>query len=1609
VLALWLCALLQAPTAPTPDAPPAPGARGAHGAHAVYVDPHILVLDGDPAEWTAGTDPGVELSQREQLVRLGPPVEEGWSGPQDASLNLWLGWNEQDLILGGVVFDDVADYDPSAWYRGDSLELFLNMEDRAPQWGRDDFQIMLAPDWPERPWGVYARDVTNARTLLSDGGFGGVEVSAWPFDGGYRFEARIPWRNLTERSLRAQEKLPLNFALCDRDGRGRQESYLTWTGEADIALWADRRGELVLDPPTFEAASGGAGSEEGPRLRWPSLMLVFLAGMYGVALATRRAWREPRARRRAITAALALLALAGGVAVAARVGSRQGSASIRAGVERSWSRFERLLASGALGHPEPAELLRSAQALLNGKSITPVLESTSIHLLPPGNSLGPERATELRALPYRPFLRATPKEGEPSEGILLGPGEVCTLALAGPTSIDALGLVTRVSDRRYLRAGAAQVPVLAVDFLRNGEPVSPSREVRHSQDLHFEEDDHRQHPGLEPAFYERGGRLGRIHGDGLLFELASPREVDTVRIRHVGVEPSYQVQLVAASALVKKPRLTLPQGLRLNALGEWEWAQWNSAIEAEVSPQDRPRKSREVEARGALERPLALGEEPVGRVSLRDTTPQPLENRWDFLPIAVAASLAPFVVAILAEWLAARRRIRGKLAVGFAITSAVPLLVLTLLLEASLGQEHGIYEEERVASLLSRAEQDLDREQHELEREARRLLQIAQLRARVDGRFPQSSQELSSANWWGEGDPGAVRLLERVEANGNRIRVGSGPAWRQIPPDFAPQASGLMRPWGQLYVGGVAQTASGAEQPLLVLVARPPRILLAGADAGGVRILGGERDPLPVDQDLVPASAREARRALAEPGGALAAVLVVPRRERGVPVIADYSLNELLLAAGLTAVFTAALFAGILTGHIVGPIERLDRAVRMGQPSSPALEVEVQDEIGHLTGAVHSFASELANRVRQLETLQVAQEEFSSHLDHELARHAVIEFFQEQTAARSLWLLWCGEPGEEPRLYDAGGRNLAVPESATLLARVQSSGQAVDLGSAEELADLSDAERLLFGPCERLLGLPLVAGGNLRGVLLLGLGAQPAVDLAFLRAAASQAAIVLENARLYQQAVSDAVTGFLSDPGFKQRVSEEIQRAQSQAEAGVLLVQLRLTGLPADDARATARLREAARRLRQAVRGMAVFGRSGSADLRVAIPWSERKPNFAAVAKRISERVGTGAWPDGEAVTGLLTSHAAWPDDGPSGRLVLHLLDERLVQVQSAASPQSLAALRERLPPEFVAQSPLMLELLDTVRRVAEQEVTVLIVGETGVGKDRIAQLVHRWSPRQAGPLVHIHCPSLSSALIEDELFGHEAGAFTGAVGRRMGPFEYAAGGTVVLDEVGGLSQEGQVALLRLIETREVQPLGATRAVPLNVRILATTSSDLASEVDRGRFRGDLYFRLNVAQLAVPPLRLRRQDLTELVAAFVRRFNASADRPVTGVAPEVLDLFFDHDWPGNLRELENVLSRGLILAGGGELRPEHVVLEPAVWSGEAGPPLNERQIRLLESLPGGGKIGSSEHAVRHEVSARTALRDLLELADGGWLTREGQKRGTRFIRTAKAWIERSVQ
>jgi DNA-binding NtrC family response regulator len=230
--------------------------------------------------------------------------------------------------------------------------------------------------------------------------------------------------------------------------------------------------------------------------------------------------------------------------------------------------------------------------------------------------------------------------------------------------------------------------------------------------------------------------------------------------------------------------------------------------------------------------------------------------------------------------------------------------------------------------------------------------------------------------------------------------------------------------------------------------------------------------------------------------------------------------------------------------------------------------------------------------------------------------------------------------------------------------------------------------------------------------------------------------------------------------------------------------------------------------------------------------------------------------------------------------------------------------------------SPAMAQAIDLARKAAASRATVLLLGESGTGKEVFARAIHAWSDRVHEPFVAINCVGLSRELLESELFGHEKGAFTGAHRLKKGKLELAHRGTVFLDEVGDISQELQTKLLRFLQERDFERVGGTRPISVDVRILAATNRDLEAAVKHGKFREDLYHRLNVIAITLPPLRERRGDIPELARYFVDRFSRETKKPFTGVAPEALQRLVAYAWPGNVRELANVIERAVVLSEG---------------------------------------------------------------------------------------------
>jgi formate hydrogenlyase transcriptional activator len=267
--------------------------------------------------------------------------------------------------------------------------------------------------------------------------------------------------------------------------------------------------------------------------------------------------------------------------------------------------------------------------------------------------------------------------------------------------------------------------------------------------------------------------------------------------------------------------------------------------------------------------------------------------------------------------------------------------------------------------------------------------------------------------------------------------------------------------------------------------------------------------------------------------------------------------------------------------------------------------------------------------------------------------------------------------------------------------------------------------------------------------------------------------------------------------------------------------------------------------------------------------------------------------------------------------------------VENMQSYQEIAALKARLEKEnvylqeeirtehnfeeIVGNSPALLAVLHKVEQVAPTDSTVLICGETGTGKELIARAIHNRSARKDRPLVKVNCSAISAGLVESELFGHVKGAFTGALDRRSGRFELADGGTIFLDEVGELPLETQVKLLRVLQEREFEPVGSSQPVRVNVRVIAATNRNLVESIKTGSFRDDLFYRLNVFPVEVPPLRERRSDISKLATFFVFHYSKKLGKNIEGISQDTMDRISDYSWPGNVRELQNVIERAVIL------------------------------------------------------------------------------------------------
>ncbi len=289
--------------------------------------------------------------------------------------------------------------------------------------------------------------------------------------------------------------------------------------------------------------------------------------------------------------------------------------------------------------------------------------------------------------------------------------------------------------------------------------------------------------------------------------------------------------------------------------------------------------------------------------------------------------------------------------------------------------------------------------------------------------------------------------------------------------------------------------------------------------------------------------------------------------------------------------------------------------------------------------------------------------------------------------------------------------------------------------------------------------------------------------------------------------------------------------------------------------------------------------------------------------------------------------------------------------------------------PTIIGSSPVMQSLIEKVKKVAKTRSTVLLLGESGTGKELFARAIHHLSPRADGMFVPVNCAAIPRDLLESELFGHEKGAFTGASSRRLGKFELAHGGTIFLDEIAELELSLQAKLLRVLQDHRIERIGGTKLIQVDVRVIAASNTDLAKAVKEGRFREDLFYRLNVFPVEIPPLRERKEDIPLLVEFFIEKFSKEMKTEKKTITEEALKLLMEYNWKGNVRELENTIERAMILADGPEIQPKHISL------------LGTDTETCLEALPMDGPL---EETTRAALKIAESIRIKRALERSRW-------------------------
>ncbi len=736
--------------------------------------------------------------------------------------------------------------------------------------------------------------------------------------------------------------------------------------------------------------------------------------------------------------------------------------------------------------------------------------------------------------------------------------------------------------------------------------------------------------------------------------------------------------------------------------------------------------------------------------------------------------------------------------------------------------------------------------------------------------------------------------------------------------------------------------------------------------------------------------------------------------------LAWLSLFGVLLIAGVAAL-TARRVADPVKAlvHVTEAVRRGEFDVKVPPPGA--------DEVGDLAIAFDQMRLDLKHRVGDLDFLRRAQDALQGSLDYTRRTETVLGLFTEAASPDAALLLDAASAAGPLVVVAEEGRSSRFTErefrpapggwiEATL---ATDDAVVVDAPGRDERVEAEGAlGARLVEDRPAWIALPLRVENEPVGLVVLAwddpAGLPGAEGRRLLGPLAGTCALALHNARLYRLAALDELTRLPGATAFEAALRAEVEVA---AGGGPPVTLLRI-GLDHLDRVTRRRGVEPARELLRAV-GRALrriggdVGRSGRLredELAVRLAGTSREDAIATAEElcaRLS-RIEVAPEEGGEAVsTGVSIGVARAPDDATSLEFLLDAAERALAAARREGGGRVEDASRldaglVDLPPfeeGAVFRSERMVRVVEAARRAARTDAAVLLTGETGTGKEVVANLIHRRSARAEKPFVAVNCAAFPETLLESELFGHERGAFTGAERRREGRFELADTGTLFLDEVAEMAPTAQVKLLRVLQEQQFTRLGGTRPVRVDVRIIAATNRELEEAVGDGSFREDLYYRLNVIRLELPPLRERREEIPLFVERFLGDAARRAGRGPRRMSSTAMDLLYRHPWPGNVRELKNAIERAVVLCDDESIRPEHLRLDgmpngnPIVPRAAPLDDLNERQRKLLDHLARHGRCTNREYYEMAGTSPRTGLRDLQDLIDRGLVVRDGKRRG----------------